>query len=232
MAQAQEIMAKNRLGKNIARLMRTKKKEVNGKERPISQDDLARAIGIKRQTLGTYIRGESSPDAATLESIADYFNISVNDLLDREQNKYDENTTLLLKCSEYTGLSMDAIGALHLIPGHARSISQIYDSGSILFDAINEYLFPKMELKEGVEAQICELDEHGKIHLMCEFPDLDKKPPLLITTSGTYSLNRDALDMLRIMEILSLLREIKSESHKKDNQKQSIGGECDDNEYE
>lgn len=50
-------------------------------EKGITQDELAKEIGISRSAIGMYERGERRPDFETLERIADYFGVSFNFLL-------------------------------------------------------------------------------------------------------------------------------------------------------
>ncbi len=48
-----------------------------------TQDDMAELLNIKRQTYSAYERGISVPDAATLSKLADYFDVTVDYLLER-----------------------------------------------------------------------------------------------------------------------------------------------------
>lgn len=56
----------------------------------LTQDELAKILKISRSTVGMYEKGDREPDYETLESIADYFNVSIDYLLGRE------NTTIRL----------------------------------------------------------------------------------------------------------------------------------------
>ena len=56
----------------------------------LTQNDIAKRIGISRSTIGMYETGAREPDFKTLEKIADYFNVDTDYLLGRT-NK----TTLL-----------------------------------------------------------------------------------------------------------------------------------------
>lgn len=49
----------------------------------LTQDMLARMLGISKSTISMYENGNREPDFETLESIADYFNVDMNYLLDR-----------------------------------------------------------------------------------------------------------------------------------------------------
>ena len=45
-----------------------------------TQEELAKALGVSRSTIGMYESGAREPDFETLEAIADYFNVSMDDL--------------------------------------------------------------------------------------------------------------------------------------------------------
>ena len=51
------------------------------KERGTTQQDLADALGVKRQTISLYKSGQSMPDARTLRDIAMYFKVSSDFLI-------------------------------------------------------------------------------------------------------------------------------------------------------
>ena len=54
----------------------------------LTQDELSKALGIARSTLGMYERGLREPDFETLEVIADYFNVNMSTLLGEQENIY------------------------------------------------------------------------------------------------------------------------------------------------
>ncbi|MDD6072245.1 MAG: helix-turn-helix transcriptional regulator, partial [Clostridiales bacterium] len=47
----------------------------------LSQEELAEKLGISRQTLSKYETGESIPDIEKCKLIADYFEVSLDDLV-------------------------------------------------------------------------------------------------------------------------------------------------------
>ncbi len=56
----------------------------------LTQTQLANALGLAFSTISMYERGEREPDFEILEAIADYFNVSINYLLGKNDNiSYD-----------------------------------------------------------------------------------------------------------------------------------------------
>lgn len=57
------------------------------KQDGLTQSDLGKALGISYSTVSMYERGEREPDFEMLEIIADYFNVSMDYLHDKETEK-------------------------------------------------------------------------------------------------------------------------------------------------
>lgn len=53
------------------------------KRKRLTQEQLAKELGIKRSTYAKYETGENKPDYNTLKKIADFFEISTDELLGR-----------------------------------------------------------------------------------------------------------------------------------------------------
>lgn len=88
--------------------------------RGMSQAALSEAIGLKKSAIGNYERGERQPNQDKLEAIADYFNVSVSQLVDKAT--VGEKT----KSVVIDGLSENEIGFLtqfHLLSKKARSFA-------------------------------------------------------------------------------------------------------------
>lgn len=58
------------------------------KKRGYSQAQLADAMGLRRSAIGNYERGIREPDLDTIEAFADFFDVSVSDLMGREEPNY------------------------------------------------------------------------------------------------------------------------------------------------
>lgn len=56
-------------------------------EKGINQRELAKDLKLSASTIGMYETGQRTPDAETLERIADYFNTTVDFLLCRTDNR-------------------------------------------------------------------------------------------------------------------------------------------------
>lgn len=55
------------------------------KSRNMTQDDLAKGLKVSRSTIGNYEIGIREPDFEMLEKIADFFNVSMTELLNDGQ---------------------------------------------------------------------------------------------------------------------------------------------------
>ena len=71
-------------------------------KRGLTQDELAAKLGITRAALSHYETGRRQPDYDTLRRIAEFFHVSIDYLLDREQRD-------LLRFAESLELSDEAI---------------------------------------------------------------------------------------------------------------------------
>lgn len=65
-------------GNKISKLMR---------ERGITQENLAKAIGVSRQTVNSYTNGKCLPMDTVMQKIADFFEMTVDELTNIEENE-------------------------------------------------------------------------------------------------------------------------------------------------
>ncbi|WP_243739938.1 helix-turn-helix domain-containing protein [Aureibacillus halotolerans] len=65
----------------MRRLIGDRLKQLRGST--ITQQDIANQLGLSRASYSHYENGRSEPDLSTLLSLADFFNVSVDYLLDR-----------------------------------------------------------------------------------------------------------------------------------------------------
>ena len=57
------------------------------KQNGVSQEELAKKLHVQRQTISSYERGVSTPDIYILIAMADYFEVSVDELVGRNRKK-------------------------------------------------------------------------------------------------------------------------------------------------
>lgn len=63
-------------------ILRTLRKECG-----LSQEQLGQIIGVKRYSIYTYEKGKSCPDMEGLIALADYFQVSIDYLVGRTDNR-------------------------------------------------------------------------------------------------------------------------------------------------
>lgn len=78
------------------------------KARGLSQEKLAEIMGISRQAVAKWEVGQSYPDIARLISISDFFNVSIDKLV----NDYEENCHLYIESSRANDLNGEIIDFL------------------------------------------------------------------------------------------------------------------------
>ena len=57
------------------------------KQNGVSQEELAKKLHVQRQTISSYERGVSTPDIYILIAMADYFEVSVDELVGRNRKE-------------------------------------------------------------------------------------------------------------------------------------------------
>lgn len=70
------------------------------KDNRMTQEELGKIINVSKVSISGYENGTRSPDRETLVNIADYFNVSVDYLLDREKSPDWASTDDLLKLED------------------------------------------------------------------------------------------------------------------------------------
>lgn len=56
-------------------------------QRKLTQEELAKATGLKRSAIGMYESGRRKPDYETLEIFADFYNVDMNYLMGWQENE-------------------------------------------------------------------------------------------------------------------------------------------------
>ncbi len=123
--------------------------------RGLSQIELAEAVGRSQSALGTYERGERSPDSELIAKLADFFNVTTDYLLGKSEfrvpkeiQQHDKNLSGLKDLiDDYAARGADRlIMALSNLLGRATIYSDfVYDGeGMFIFDDFAE-VFEKWE---------------------------------------------------------------------------------------
>ena len=96
----------------------------------ISQEELAEKLGISRQTLSKYETGESVPDIEKCKAIADYFEVSIDDLV----NHSEKETGLLVppKGKHLFGMVKMGDKGQIVIPAKARKIFDLKPGDNLI----------------------------------------------------------------------------------------------------
>ena len=93
------------------------------KERGTTQETLAKAIGVKRQTVSLYTTGQSKPDCDGVRAIAKFFEVSADYLLGLAKDPSpDYNISVICK---YTGLSSQAVEKLNKFSENAENMDML-----------------------------------------------------------------------------------------------------------
>lgn len=94
------------------------------KRSDMTQQDLAKVLGLSKSMISMYERGERHPSYEMLEAIADHFNVNVDFLIGRDQKKLAFSERAFVAATMYEELSddskdiVDAIIRLQLAKEH------------------------------------------------------------------------------------------------------------------
>ena len=77
----------------------------------LSQKDLAKQLGIAPNTYNQYEKNKRQPDLKTLQDIADYFEVTIDDLIDNDTNFSKKQRAIKIPVLGYVraGIPVDAI---------------------------------------------------------------------------------------------------------------------------
>lgn len=115
------------------------------KEHEITKQKLSEEIGVSRQAISQYCDGSTIPNADKLLKIAEFFNTSTDYLLGLSD--VQSTDTEVRAICEYTGLSEEAIGDLHLIVENINKESGAYPSWLTAEDIFESKEFEKQVLQ-------------------------------------------------------------------------------------
>lgn len=104
-------------------------------------DEMSDEITISKAALSNYINGKREPKISSLMTIAQFFNVSPNDLLGYKVEQ-EQDTQAIAACL-YTGLSLNAIEMLHRSKNnflHIECLSYLLGSEEFLENVVNYLL--------------------------------------------------------------------------------------------
>lgn len=94
------------------------------KSRGMTQEELAKALGVSRSTIGMYEQGKREPDFETEEKIADYFNVTLD----------------FLRTGVVSGVPAEGQPEWYTDPETAKEAQRVFDDPDLrmLFDAARD----------------------------------------------------------------------------------------------
>ena len=119
--------------KNKNALFPSHLRELRG-ERGVSQESLARDLGVSKSTIGLYESGDTLPDAQTLRDLAKYFNVSADWLLGLSDYRDNKRRGITL---EGLGLSEAATEQIASISGAVTAAADFGDQSPTKVSTIN-----------------------------------------------------------------------------------------------
>lgn len=91
-------------------------------ERGLSQEKLAEQIGVSRQVITKWESGTGTPKIDNLKTLADYFHVTIDEILGRSQMQYEELTTqytaAMRELRFHTQTSLDLVNRIMQIGTH------------------------------------------------------------------------------------------------------------------
>ena len=98
-------------------------------DRNLTQSELGKILGVSRQTISGYVRGDRQPDFDVLVQIANYFNISIDDLLQKDlQLENDKVATLVAETSHYIINNKYTANQIHITnSSHEQMLQEVQE---------------------------------------------------------------------------------------------------------
>lgn len=122
-------------------------------EKGLTQVELAKIFNVSKQTVSNWESGKRTPDAKTIEELADFYEVTVDHLLGRvtpgliviEPNKENDSSTLkfLNKIRFKTDLANNKFSNEDL--ENFRKYSELSDNGKQIINLMIEELYSKKE---------------------------------------------------------------------------------------
>ena len=194
-------------------------------EKGLSQDALAKALGISKGSLGFYETCKNTPDIVVLNAVSDYFGVSLDYLLGRTD--IQTNDTDVIAVCKYTGLSEIAVKTLNVNYSGVSNVRQE-----------NTDSFSFSDLRRGNAEAASTIIENGYFHeIVSAMAELKgKSENLLYNHQIGYDVLSEALDIspylaYKITELVWNLDTIESIYRSKNQNTAEVSTDCDLNRY-
>lgn len=78
-------------------------------EKGLSQNELAKKINMTQQRISSYEKGIREPDIETLKILADFFNVSIDYLLDKTDKRNNDIDLSEVRIAQYGGIDTNGL---------------------------------------------------------------------------------------------------------------------------
>ena len=179
------------------------------KEKNCTQSDLAAAVGVRRQTISLYCKGESKPDFVQIAAIASYFGVTSDYLIGLEDTWKRENTDIGARL----GFSDEAIEKMESGADYSQLLNQLicapaFESLVQYFNALSFMEMSKTAFADRMESESRESLEGLTGYLQHNLSELllnvfekcvldnswELSPKCVTEMKKAYSLHSDELD--------------------------------------
>ncbi len=172
------------------------------KDADITQDKLAEFIGVTPQTISKWERAETYPDVETLPILANYFNVTIDELLGNDKIRTEETIDrLIADIRETARLGEEAKAVEMAREGYRRypysyKMMDYYCTALQSYDVTNEnWNERKTEIRRAAERILegCTVEEYryGAIESMCAVCAPDERPEMYKKIPSGLSFTRE-----------------------------------------
>lgn len=166
------------------------------KERKLTQQQLGDKLGLKRAVVGTYEEGRAEPKLVTLQLMADFFQISIDDLLRSDLSKGNKRATDIsgrkLRVLPVQVNMQDSEEMATLVPNKASAgyLQGLHDTSFI--EQLPSFRMPFPELSPNKTYRIFQIEGESMLpippgaYIICEFLQdwrniVNDKPYVVVT---------------------------------------------------
>lgn len=99
----------------------------------LTQEALAFKVGVSRQVIAKWEKGESTPDLAHCQVLADLYNVTIDSLVNYEAINNDLNLPMPPKGKHFFGVTKLGERGQVVIPKEARDVFQLQPGDALIF---------------------------------------------------------------------------------------------------